>query len=321
MTIKAILSICLFLGAFGCPVIVHASAEAKAPVLAQQSPAMESDGPAPALSEPETIVVAEESPATQPDNPATASPEAAAPPKIEVPKGIFTMNLKHPGVDSRFEMSFVDIPPGSEIVNNEPYPGWCAQRSKYIRKNATHEVRLYAIDDPDLPPAAQGINWHEINYTLNHKEGNPSDVQNAVWYLTDGKKDHSKETESMVKNAEEHGRDYVPGSGEITAVICDPGPYMQLTFIEYRVPVVLSQAAPPVVPESAVPPVVPPAKPFIPPIPIPIPIPLGGGGHDNHNPPVPVPEPDAMTLSVIGLAILGTVVLYKRRRHGKTQQS
>jgi hypothetical protein len=312
MIIKVIMLVSLVLGTYGYPGIVRATSVPDAPAVVQQSSGVPGDA---VLAS--AVPAADQQSSEPTTDPAPASPGPTTPQKINLPPGIFNMYLKYPGAESRFEMTFDDIPPGYEIVSNEAYPGWCVQRTKYIRKNASHEVKLYSCYDENLPAAAQGINWNQVNYVLNHQEGNIYDVQHAIWYFTDRRKDLSQEADSMVKNAVENGGDYVPSSGETQALICDSGPYKQLSIIAYKLPVVLSEAAPvPVVvaaaPEAAVPA---PATTTIPRvIPLPIPIPLDD---DTPDKPVrPVPEPDTLTLSLIALGILGGMRMSLHLRDG-----
>jgi hypothetical protein len=305
-TNKVVLLFCLFAGVYGYPGTVCAI-----PLL-------------------ETFPAVDQS-IEQPDLLSMSLAESRKPPTVNIPRELITMYLKSPGADSRFEMRFEDIPDGYDLVNNDFYPGWCADRSKRIHRNTTHIVKLYSSYDPDLPPEARRINWNRINYLLNHKEGKQSSIQRAIWHLTNGSRRLPKEVESLVRDAEEKGTDFIPGEGEVMAIICYSGIHKQMTFIEYGLPVVLSLAgAPPPIAELGAAPVIGPvaAAPSVPwPLAFGVIPPIigpifsgggdggGGGGDDGGNPKPPpaVPEPATLTLFVIGLAVLSILWLSIRR--------
>ena len=117
------------------------------------------------------------------------------------------------------------MPDGADILNGI-YPGWCIQHY-IVGVLQDQPATLYASTSPNLPPDVAELPWNEINYVLNHKiqgPGKPTlefiqDVQNAIWILLGEENPAaSLETQQMVANANAHP-DYVPGEGEITAVI------------------------------------------------------------------------------------------------------
>ncbi len=124
-----------------------------------------------------------------------------------------------------FDISISNVPDGADILNGI-YPGWCIQHY-IVGVLQDQPATLYASTSPNLPPDVAELPWNEINYVLNHKiqgPGKPTlefiqDVQNAIWILLGEENPAaSLETQQMVANANAHP-DYVPGEGEITAVI------------------------------------------------------------------------------------------------------
>jgi hypothetical protein len=92
-----------------------------------------------------------------------------------------------------------------------------------------------------------------INYVLNHKQGTGVDISQAIWFFVDGNgwsdtaakllADGYPNTvpttlaQTMVNDALAHGAGFVPGPGQIVAVICDPtDAAVQDTIIELTVP-------------------------------------------------------------------------------------
>jgi hypothetical protein len=238
---------------------------------------------------------------------ATPEPISATPvsepvvPELKLPKDPVTLYLKHPGPESRFEITFSDVPEGYDIENNKPYLGWCANRSFEIEKNATHRVLVYSSYEPVLPLYVRNGKWDQINYILNHKQGKQADVQEAIWYLTNEKKrPASKAAMDMINDAADSGKGFIPKEGEILAVICDPGIGDQPMFIEHVVTKVETLGFFEELPVLAA------TKGFsVPLIPPPIWFPTGGssfddGGGDGGE----IPEPASVTLLMLGLGCL-----------------
>ena len=90
------------------------------------------------------------------------------------------------GTDSRFELFFLDVRYGYDLVDFESYKAWCLAKHKPIRRNAIHKVRLYNCYDPNLPPEFKAMEWNQINYIINHKSGSKKDIQQAIWHFADG---------------------------------------------------------------------------------------------------------------------------------------
>jgi hypothetical protein len=168
---------------------------------------------------------------------------------VDVPDYLVTMNAweRPDSWPSFFKMIFSGIGPGYDVYDGIEYHGWCIDYGTPIPSGEDLSVMLYSSYCP--PPHLDIPGWNEINWILNHKQGNRWDIQIAIWEfinlgpwtwdmgLTDDTKD-------MVDGANANPG-YIPGPGEVVAVICDPphtcGPRenercFQYTFIEVRVP-------------------------------------------------------------------------------------
>ncbi len=106
------------------------------------------------------------------------------------------------------------------------YPGWSIQHYFFGELHDQPAI-LYVSTSANLPSDVAHLPWNEINYVLNHKIQDPGktdleviqDVQNAIWILLGEQNlSASHQTLQMVAEANAHS-DYVPGDGEITAVI------------------------------------------------------------------------------------------------------
>jgi len=249
----------------------------------------------------------------------TAAAAVQVPPRAKIPDSPVHMFIRQ-GSDSRFELFFLDVRYGYDLVDFEFYKAWCLQNSKPIRRNAMHKIRLYNCYDPDLPPELKGIEWNQINYIINHKRGSKEAIQQAIWHFTNGGRSITLKGEAaeIVEEANLKGSDYKPADGEFIAVVCLPDEKKQPVFIEYKIP----EAAPlDVAPAVFVPPMAPAGAgmifpawiPLLPIIPI---VPLIPSGPDS--PPSPpttpvVPEPCSFLLLASGIAGIAVSRIIGRR--------
>jgi hypothetical protein len=144
------------------------------------------------------------------------------------------------GPDSFFISTLSGVPGGFDVYNGV-YRGWCAQTS-VIMTEASHDVKLYSSISP---PVLTSINWVAINYILNHKQGDMTDIQRLIWYFTDGilptdpgyNPPSSAFVQAMIDAANANPT-YDPTTGEILAIICLPqnDPNAQNSFIELQKP-------------------------------------------------------------------------------------
>lgn len=122
--------------------------------------------------------------------------------------------------------------------------GWCADYLHTITVGKTYTATVYDYFGQYypgyvelLPASIQSVNWFAIAYIINHKVGNWEDVQNAIWYFTDGiGYAPGSGTETLVANTEEylfdHDGIYEFETGDVAPMVC----YIngaQLVFFEY----------------------------------------------------------------------------------------
>jgi hypothetical protein len=131
-------------------------------------------------------------------------------------------------------------------VSDGTYEGWCIDYGTPIPNGIELSVTLYSSYCP--PDHLDVAGWNEINYILNHKQGDRWDIQIAIWeFINLGpfpNKPITVDAQAMIDGANANPG-YIPGPGEVIAVICDP-PHtcgdlcdercFQYIFIEVPVP-------------------------------------------------------------------------------------
>ena len=136
--------------------------------------------------------------------------------------------------------------PAGYALTNGNYRGWCADYDVSIESGVQYKPVAYLSTQP-LPPHLADPNWSRINYILNHKQGSAFDVQAALWRFIGGPVSPfdpvfgtlTAAGSNMVAAASLYGTGYLPGPGEVSAVLLDVGPGNQLHFIEITCPAVL----------------------------------------------------------------------------------
>ena len=165
-------------------------------------------------------------------------PSALAIPTItslRLPTSFVTMNAVY-GEQSYFDVTLKDVPSGFDIINGT-YHGWCVQQNIKMTQHVNHTIRLYSCYDPSLPQEYQNNHWDKINYLLNHKQGTPRSIQQAIWFYTDNQDCSNDSTAwAMILDAEQHGAGFIPGPGETLAIPLQGIPVIQLTFLELILP-------------------------------------------------------------------------------------
>jgi hypothetical protein len=243
-----------------------------------------------------------------------AAAPAVDPPMVKIPDSPVHMFLRE-GSNSRFELFFLDVKYGWDLVDFEFYKAWCLSKNKPLRRNTIHRIRLYNYYSPDLPSELRGTRWNQINYVINHKQGPKEAVQQAIWYFTDGEKQAkpSAEAARLIEEAELKGKDYIPGQDELIAVVCVPEKEKQPVFIEYKIPqpVYLAAAAytPPLPEESGM------SFPYLVTL-APLALLAIGSGGGGPTPPPPPPHPIAEPSGVVLLAIGIAAILITRKHKG-----
>jgi len=136
--------------------------------------------------------------------------------------------------------------PGGYDVSNGTYTGWCIDLVGIAIRGADYQVLLNSSLSP--PAKFASIPWDMINYILNHKQGTGTDISQAIWYFVNANawptipyypfpQPPTFAAQAMVTDALVNGTGYIPGPGEVVAVICDPTDVnAQDTIIELTVP-------------------------------------------------------------------------------------
>jgi len=143
---------------------------------------------------------------------------ASAAPWPNLPTTAVTLNVV-PGTTTYFLSTLSGVGAGYD-VHNGIYPGWCIDAYTSMT-GSDHSVKLYSSLSGSLPAAVSSMNWNKINYILNHKQGNlprGQDVQDAIWYFTNGINPSSSVAQAMITAANANSG-FVPQSGQIMAVI------------------------------------------------------------------------------------------------------
>jgi len=154
-----------------------------------------------------------------------------------VPKDSVSMTIfQFPGSNNNYvDLSLWDLPEGFDITDGV-YNAWCLDTQVYISPGFTYYPTLYSSYDPELSPwTSDDEQWDYINYVLNHQhpDATMEDIQAALWYFGDDDipLPSDPEAKAMVENALTNGADYVPGEGDVMAIIVDSGDSVQLTII------------------------------------------------------------------------------------------
>lgn len=98
------------------------------------------------------------------------------------------------------------------------FPGWCVDRSTIMARGVPHTNTFYCSLNTLV---LTNINWVAINYILNHKQGNMMDVQDAIWYFSNGFGPLDANAQAMV-NAALANPGYNPRTGQVIAIIGIP---------------------------------------------------------------------------------------------------
>ena len=178
----------------------------------------------------------------------TTSRVAAADGGLNLPSNMVRIEVFN-GTDGYFDTKLSKVPSGYDVTN-ATYLGWCIDiKTEMSRSPALHDVMLYSSLDPPNGSLANQ-RWDMVNYVLNHKQGNASNVQDAIWYFIDfnngsiAPPQSDTVTWAIINDASTNGTNFVPAQGQIVAVICDP-----IYFFSNPVQVSIIELANPVIPE------------------------------------------------------------------------
>ncbi len=170
-----------------------------------------------------------------------------------LPPGEVTLTNKNlTPYDYPFDSALSNVPPGFDVMNSPPdYTGWCVDLVGGAVRGSAYQVTLLSSLSGSLPAPFDTIDWHRINYVLNHKQGTGVDISQAIWYFVNGNAFPNSGqlpqypfqlppttlAQDMVDDAIANGASFVPGPGQIVAVICNPTTEAtQDTIIELTVP-------------------------------------------------------------------------------------
>lgn len=156
-----------------------------------------------------------------------------------LPTSAVQINVKYGTIyttDTYFATTLSNVPAGYD-VDNGIYAGWCVDRSELMERHIDHNVVLYSSLAP--PSGLSGEEWGAINYILNHKQGSRTDVQHAIWSITN---DYEVSGVALdMVNAAKANLNYNPLTmgGSVLAIICYdsiPDNNVQNSVIEVKIP-------------------------------------------------------------------------------------
>jgi len=157
-----------------------------------------------------------------------------AQPTLNLPVEAVTMVAYENYPISKFSIVLSNVAAGYDVANGT-YLGWCIEEFVFLDVDVEYDVFLYSTYDPALPVALQDDDWDMVNYLLNHKQGDAIDIQNATWYFVNGgNMPTSPEGQAMVNDALTNGEGFIPGPGQVIAVIA--ADETQNVIIEIRLP-------------------------------------------------------------------------------------
>ena len=161
---------------------------------------------------------------------------AASEPTIRLPTQLVTMSAEY-GVQSWFNMTLSDIPPGYDIPNGL-YLGWCVEKDTDMTRGPNHAVLLYSSDDPYMPKLFKSDNWDKVNYVLNNKQGGRESIQRVIWYFICNDPYPTNDTiaQAMIVDADANGDSFVPSFNQNISILAEVhnGNYpVQRTFFEF----------------------------------------------------------------------------------------
>lgn len=124
-----------------------------------------------------------------------------------------------------------------DVSGGTSYTGWCCDLVGFAVRGNDYTALLYSSLSITLPAQFASIRWDMINYILNHKIADGTDISQAIWYFVKGGSwpntwdlpgypyplPPSANAQLMVNDAlaPGHGSGFVPGPGQVVAVIVD----------------------------------------------------------------------------------------------------
>jgi hypothetical protein len=143
--------------------------------------------------------------------------------QLSLPSSLVTIEACN-STQAYFDIILTNVPDGFEVFNGT-YLGWCIDCSIEMQRSpATHQVILYSSLG-SKPGNLQNQKWDMVNYILNNKQGDPLDVQQAIWHFINLVGGYSAEkplAEAMIEDAVANGAGFIPNATQTVAVICYP---------------------------------------------------------------------------------------------------
>lgn len=124
------------------------------------------------------------------------------------------------GPNSTFLTTLSGVGAGFDVHDGD-YNGWC------VEDNGVPPASVGTLFDStdaaaNLPALLQQVPWNKINYVLNHKGASTvEDIQIALWMLAYGASSLpiTPGAQALINAANANGGAYVPGEGQLAAVI------------------------------------------------------------------------------------------------------
>jgi len=155
--------------------------------------------------------------------------------ELNLPSTPITIEVSN-GTESYFNTQLSNVPAGYDVTN-ATYHGWCVDRTVIMtRSPAIHAVRLYTSTNPPEQLATE--KWDMVNYILNHKQGTPGDIQQAIWYFINMVGNYTPTStiaRAIVNDTLANGNGFIPGNDQTIAVICFPGDLPQPTSVQISI--------------------------------------------------------------------------------------
>jgi len=153
---------------------------------------------------------------------------------INLPPDEVSMRIIHPAPNCYYYVVLSDIPSGYHVSNGQ-YLGWCVDEYHCIYTDVTYKARIYSSYDPSNPHPDE--DWDKVNYIINHKQGLLGEVQAAIWrYVNSGIMPKTAAGQAMVNDADANGEGFVPGPGQVMAVVLWVNSSIQVAIVEVFVP-------------------------------------------------------------------------------------
>jgi hypothetical protein len=155
---------------------------------------------------------------------------------VNLPTYMIYMHQYHPATDAFFDAWFWGITGDFDIENNVHYDGWCIDHDTPLPNGNDYEVYVYSSYCPPtkflVDTGGNTVDWGKINHIINHRIGSANDIQAAIRHFVNfgdnpnwPGPDNQANYDTMVNNAQSS---YVPGPGDVVAVIVDTNPSMEM---------------------------------------------------------------------------------------------